>query len=202
MARSLSPNFERRPSLDDIVEKYGSAKEAFERGNYYVSLIKAQKEDNSHIQAASAKMCGSRVTSLGITIEKDSIEDFFSKWCSENNEIKTHQISKDPRFAELANILSKRKINVFYFAGPHTEGAIPQTDLPDISIASKIVDRDEIVNSLADTLPKNWVPDVIIILDIYGHRLPNDLYTLKIPLIFVPYDFDFQLQKQFEDLHL
>ena len=31
MARSLSPNFERRPSLDDIVEKYGSAKEAFER---------------------------------------------------------------------------------------------------------------------------------------------------------------------------
>ncbi len=200
MARSLSPNFERRPSLDDIVEKYGSAKEAFERGNYYVSLIKAQKEDNSHIQAASAKMCGSRVTSLGITIEKESIEDFFSKWCSENTEIKTHQISKDPRFAELTNILSKRKINVFYFAGPHTEGAIPQTDLPDISIASKIVDRDEIINSLEDTLPKNWVPDVIIILDIYGHRLPNDLYTLKIPLIFVPYDFDFQLQKQFEDL--
>ena len=54
MARSLSPNFERRPSLDDIVEKYGSAKEAFERGNYYVSLIKAQKEDNSHIQASDS----------------------------------------------------------------------------------------------------------------------------------------------------
>ena len=62
------------------------------------------------------------------------------------------------------------------------------------------MDRDEIINSLEDILPKNWVPDVIIILDIYGHRLPNDLYTLKIPLIFVPYDFDFQLQKQFEDL--
>ena len=101
MAASLSPNFERKPTLDDIVEKYGSAKEAFERGNYYVSLIKAQKEDNSHIQAASAKMCGSRVTSLGITIEKDSIEDFFSKWCSENTEIKSHQISKAVSYTHL-----------------------------------------------------------------------------------------------------
>jgi len=200
MATSLSPNFERKPSLDDIVEKYRSAREAFERGNYYVSLLKAQIEDNTDIEAASMIMCGSRVKSVEKALKKESVEYLFAKWCSENTKINTHLLSKEPKFTALADILSKRKINIFYFAGPHTKRAIPQIDLPDISIASKIVERDEIIISLKDVLPKNWVPDVIIILDIYGHRLPNDLYTSKIPLIFVPYDFDFQLQRQFEDL--
>ena len=201
MATSLSPNFERKPSLADIVEKYRSAREAFERGNYYVSLIKAQKEDDSNIEAASMVMCGSRVKSVEKALKKGSVEYLFAKWCYENTKINTHLLSKDPKFTTLANILRKRKINIFYFAGPHTETAIPQIDLPDISVASKIVKRDEIIISLKNVLPKNWIPDVIIILDIYGYRLPNDLYTSKIPLIFVPYDFDFQLQRQFEDLN-
>ncbi len=95
MARSLSPNFERRPSLDDIVEQYGSAKEAFERGNYYVSLIKAQNEDDSNIEAASMIMCGSRVKSVEKALKKGSVEYLFAKWCYENTKINTHLLSNE-----------------------------------------------------------------------------------------------------------
>jgi len=200
MSQRLRPNFGRSPTLRDISKSYNSAKEALAAGNHYLALLKARTENERNIEHAALIMCGA--TKLGLNGLESGIlpQEAYGQWCLGNKEAVKNILKNYQEFNYLNSLLVKPVIKIFILFGPHTKQYVPSKDLTEFEIASVCLKRDEKAPSLSEIMPQGFQPDAIIILDIYGHRLPNDLYNFSGPIIFLNYDFDVQLSLQHQDL--
>ncbi|HHZ76335.1 MAG TPA: hypothetical protein EYN55_06585 [Rhodospirillales bacterium] len=200
MDHRLRPNFERSPNLQDILGSYGSAKEALAAGNHYIALLKARAENVPEIENAALIMCGAiRKNSNGLK-PGTLIQEAYGQWCLGNNVVAGEILKNFQGSSNLVSLLKKPAINVLILYGPHTKHHAPAEGLEGFQIIRAMVKRDETAPPLSDIIPRGFQPDAIIVLDIYGQRLPNDLYDFNGPVIFLNYDFDFQLAYQHQDL--
>lgn len=200
----LKPDFRRAFTLPEIVSSYPSADAALTAGNYYVALLKAQTEGDAEIAGAAMVMCGAierglkdlqAEEKLGQLSDRSKNIQAYGRWCRGD--------TNPPHFNGangLNELLGKETINVLMLHGPHTRHGIPAADPAGFTLHSVSLDRDEAAARFEDLSPDGFSPDAVIVLDIYGSRLPDDLYDFDGPIIFLNYDFDFQIPHQYEDL--
>ena len=200
MSQRLRPNFGRSPTLQDILRSYKSAEDALAAGNHYIALLKARTENKHNIEHAALIMCGA--TKIGLNGLESGIlpQEAYGQWCLGNKEAAKSILNNYQEFSYLKSLFEKPIIKILILFGPHTKQYVPSKNLAEFEIASVCLKRDEKAPSLSEITPQGFQPDAIIVLYIYGHRLPNDLYNFSGPIICLNYDFDVQLSLQHQDL--
>ena len=196
----LVPNYERIPNFQDILGSYMSAQKAFAAGNHYVALLKARAEKETELEAASLIMCGATERGLNTLKPGTLPQEAYGHWCLGDKATATKVLKRHQGFESLISLLENPVINVFILYGPHTRHGVSGGRSEGFDIRSALVERDEHLSSLSEVVPPDFQPDAILILDIYGPRLPDDLYDFDGPIIILNYDFDFQLPHQYQDL--
>ncbi|MEE2746305.1 MAG: hypothetical protein VX617_05430 [Pseudomonadota bacterium] len=200
MNDGLQPDFERRPNNKDILNSYRTAEEALSAGNYYAALLKARTENIPDIESAALIMCGEFDRGLDNLGPGTHPHEIYGQWCLKGKDAAISSLKNFDGFEQLRVMLNKPIINIFVLCGPHTKNGVPSNNLSEFNIQSVLVERDKKISTLSEIMPHGFHPDLILILDIYGHRLPDDLYDFQGPLVFLTFDFDFQLPHQYQDL--
>ena len=200
MESQFRPNFERSPNLQDIINSYSSAREALDAGSHYIALLKARAENQTEIENAALIMCGAIKRGIDGLSPGVLPQEAYGQWCLGNKLEAAKILGNYQGFKNLISLLKKPAIKLLIVFGPHTKNYVPSEMLEGFEIISVAVNRDETVSSLSEMTPREFQPDAIIVLDIYGQRLPDDLYDFDGPIIFVNFDFHFQLALQYQDL--
>jgi len=204
MLERLRPDYTRSPSLEELTNAHSSAEEALEAGDHYIALVKSRQEGRKDLEAAALLMCGAVGRVMTSQQCQDDIRTYphlaYGAWCQRDTETAALHLEGQDQFQSLIKLLRQSAINVFMIAAPHTRHGIPSQKLPGFRIESVILEALETPLILSELIPLEFKPDAIFVLDVYGARLPDDLYEFEGPIIFLSYDFDLQLPHQSEDL--
>lgn len=204
-APRFRPNYLRSPDLFEICAAYTSAHAAFDAGNYYVALLKAEDEGDREIAALSRLMCGNyaggmaALTALEAPSEKVARFQSLCHWIA-RDKTAAHSSLEEATDTALINLIGKDDLHLLIICGPHTDRAVPDPAPPGFTLHTLCTNRDKKAPSLEAALPNDVEIDAVIVFDVYGPRLPDGLFELAAPIIFLPYDLDFQLHHQYDDL--
>ena len=94
--------------------------------------------------------------------------------------------------------LASRKSRLLLIAVTHTERGIPSAPTGQFEIQSLVLARDVKAPSAAEIIDNRARPDAIILFDVYGPRVPEEIFDLGVPVI--AWSYDFHIPSQYEDL--
>ncbi len=204
-APRFRPNYLRSPDLFEICAHYSSAEAAFEAGNYYVALLKAEESGDHETAALARLMCGDFVGGMAALDDLDAPSPetapfrALAQWVGGNNKAAAACLTGGD-FDYLESVLGKGILRLLVVCGTHTEMTVPDPAPDGLTLHTVCTQRDEHAPPLAAVLPDDAEIDAVIVLDVYGPRLPDGVFDLHAPVILLTYDTDFQLHHQFDDL--
>jgi len=112
MDHRLRPNFERSPNLQDILDSYGSAKEALAAGNHYIALLKARNENQTEIENAALIMCGAIKRGIDGLNPGVLPQEAYGQWCLGNKLEAAKILGNYQGFKNLISLLKKPAIKL------------------------------------------------------------------------------------------
>jgi hypothetical protein len=174
------------------LDAHGSAAAALDAGDYYSAFLLARQEGEAELEAVALLMCGWVEKALvgleTIPFQYEATHSYinFGRWCLGDE--------------DKASLAKERKTRLLLIAGAHTERGIPSGAPGPFEIQSLILARDQTAPGAAEIIDQSAPPDAVILLDVYGPRVPEGIFDLGVPVIFWAYDFDFHIPGQYEDL--
>ncbi|MEE2760156.1 MAG: hypothetical protein VYE18_01765, partial [Pseudomonadota bacterium] len=183
------------PALETALDAHDSAAAALDAGDYCSAFELARQEGAAEPEAVALLMCGWVERALaGLEnrkIEHEATHSYiaFGRWCLGENTAPSFVVPEE-----------NRKTRLLLIAGKHTERGIPDPLPGDFDIRFLVLARDEKAPPAENIIGKDPLPDAVILLDVYGPRVPEGIFDLGVPVIFWSYDFDFHLPSQYEDL--
>ncbi|NQV54695.1 MAG: hypothetical protein HQ503_02450 [Rhodospirillales bacterium] len=191
------------PTKDDVIASYASAGDALDAGDYYAALERSRREGAVELEGVALLMCGWIEKGLkileGISTPSSAtrLHQAFGYWCLERDQEALAILEESSALRSLVESKSQRLLLI---AGAHTQRAVPTIFPSDLDIRAFVWGPGESAPPISDILEDDWQPDLIIVFDVYGNRIPDGLYDLDAPVIFWTYDFDFHLTRQYDDL--
>jgi tetratricopeptide (TPR) repeat protein len=204
-APRFRPNYLRTPDLLEICAHYLSAEAAFDAGNYYVALLKAEQSGDQETAALSRLMCGDYAGGIAGLEKLDQPSSRAARfqslghWIAGDKQAACAGLDKETD-TPLIKLIGKDDIHLLIIFGPHTKNAVPDPAPDGYTLHTVCVERDEKAPALETILSGSTGIDGVIVFDVYGPRLPDEVFDIDAPVIFLTYDLDFQLHHQFGDL--
>ncbi len=210
--RRPRPNYQISLDLDDLARAHERAEAALDMGDYYIASRIATREGDREILGCALLMCGSIDRGLallaGVTARRaaTALYHAFGFWCAGRPGEALEMLSSlgdgdlAARAERLVAYIEGAETRILILHGPHAAPSA-RRDLADgFRIETVCVEPAENPGPLAAMGLRGGKPDAVVVLDIYGSRLPGDLFQADLPVIFWSYDSFYHLARQLPDL--
>ncbi len=193
---------------DDILERYRSPAEALAAGAHYIALRLAHEAQDAERFAASLILCGwperglARLGPQEITDPLTYLHQAYGFWAVGDTDeaLRSLESVSSEKAEALRRLITRPSIPVLVIAGSHTRNGVPPSHLPPFEIRSCIVGEGEDAPPLVEILADGFKPELVVLLDVYGARVPAGVFDAGIPVVVFSYDADYMMAAQTDDL--